>query len=102
MNQSVEGKHFRGVVCVRCRQPIPVPSVVGRKGTSTRSIGQNSPQEMNSRVFTLRCRACQSEHPYTTTQIVDCEDAPGPRPSGRSFADGALGYGENATRAANG
>jgi hypothetical protein len=92
MNQSSESKHFRGVVCVRCGQPIPVPSVVGRKGTSTRSIGQNSPQEMNSRVFTLRCRACQSEYPYVMTQIVDCEDLPGPHRN----------YGENAARAANG
>jgi hypothetical protein len=102
MNQSAESKHFRGVVCVRCRQPIPVPSVVGRKGTSTANVGQNSPQEMNSRVFTLRCRACQSEHPYTTTQIVDCDDGPGPRRPERNFAGDALNYGENAARAANG
>jgi hypothetical protein len=58
-------------------------------------------QEMTSRVFTLRCRACQSEYPYMVTQIVDCEDVPGPHRSVQSSSRPLPTGGETAKRAAS-
>jgi len=58
---------YRGVLCVSCKQAIPVPAIV---------VNMESDVERTIRVFNLRCRACEKEHPYCTTDIVEFDGAP--------------------------
>src|SRR5579862_2374472 len=74
MTLETESQHFRGVVCLHCKAPIPVPSIVGRVVVQT-DEGEQSWQE-NSSVFALRCPTCQKEKPYRTREIVDFEGTP--------------------------
>lgn len=75
---------FRGVVCLHCRAPIPVPNIV-RMLLADESDGLDSPPQ-KSQVFNLRCPACHKEKPYRTVEIRDIEGTPEgtPRPLGPS------------------
>jgi hypothetical protein len=64
---------YRGVLCVCCTQPIPVPAFV---------VIAESPadeEQQRVRVFSVRCRVCEKERPYRSTDIVEFEGAPRPR-----------------------
>ena len=87
---------YRAVICQCCRQPIPLPGIVLH--IESLLANENSPfEEKNERAFTLRCRSCEKEMPYRTTDIVDVEGTPKPR---MSRAHGRKGQG-NLSRAAN-
>jgi hypothetical protein len=92
MTVETERQQFRGVVCLHCKAPIPVPAVVGKTGTSL----SDSPQA-NSQVFNVRCPACHKEKPYRTKEIVNFEGTPELRvprarpASARSFLQGEIG-----------
>jgi hypothetical protein len=74
MTIETERQQFKGVVCLHCKAPIPVPSVVGKTRGTLRD-GAESSQE-NSQVFNLRCPACHKEKPYWTREIVNFEGTP--------------------------
>jgi hypothetical protein len=61
---------YRGVLCVSCRQPIPVPAIV------VTMEAESNEEEQHVRVFNLRCRACEKEQPYRSTDIVDFDGMP--------------------------
>jgi len=66
---------YRGVICQCCRQPIPLPGIVLRIEDSRRmdrATGQHDPE----RVFALRCRSCEREMPYLTSEIVEIDGVP--------------------------
>ncbi len=74
MTLEIESRSFRGVECLHCKNPIPVPAIVG--GTdSVPQEGQESLLEHSS-VFALRCPTCHKEKPYRTREIVDFEGTP--------------------------
>ena len=54
---------YRGVSCSRCRQPIPVSTLVGN-------------MEGGLHTFALRCRACEGEGIYTIGHIQNFEGEP--------------------------
>jgi hypothetical protein len=62
--------HYSAVVCKLCRQPIPVPAIVTRLGVQDSENGQSD------RAFNLRCRSCEGESLYRSSQIVDVEGEP--------------------------
>jgi hypothetical protein len=80
MTEGVPKQSYRGVQCMSCRQPIPLPPIVitlvvphpGEDGSRTAST---------ERAFTLRCRACNRERPYRSVDIVEIEGAPRARVS---------------------
>lgn len=90
MNQDVLPKQsYRGVLCMSCRQPIPLPAIV------------ISLSGLPHRAFTLRCRACCRERPYRIADVVEFEGTPRSR---ISYIRGPLGIGQqqrNLSRAAN-
>jgi hypothetical protein len=49
-------KHYRGVACSRCWQPIPVSTVVGKLDGQLHT-------------FALRCKACEKEGIYAVADI---------------------------------
>ena len=88
-------RSYRAVICQCCRQPIPLPGIVLHIEST---LEQGEPEfgfEKNERVFTLRCRSCEREMLYRTTDIVNVEGTPKPRMSR------AYGRRGNLSRAAN-
>lgn len=77
---TIETDHptFRGVVCLHCKAPIPVPAIVSSMQASSDEEAELSPRK--SQVFNLRCPSCHKEKPYRTREIVDFEGTP-ERPS---------------------
>jgi hypothetical protein len=73
MTIETERPTFRGVVCLHCKAPIPVPAIVG--SLLAASEGEESSQR-KSQVFNLRCPSCHKEKPYRTREIVDVEGTP--------------------------
>jgi hypothetical protein len=73
MTVETESQHFRGVVCLHCQAPIPVPAIVG--GDASSSDREISSQD-NSSVFALRCPSCHKEKPYQSREIVYFEGTP--------------------------
>ncbi len=73
MTLETENKTFRGVVCLHCKAPIPVPSIVGGLRADESEV-ESSPRR--SQVFNLRCPSCQKEKPYRTREIVEFEGTP--------------------------
>jgi hypothetical protein len=61
---------YRGVLCVSCKQAIPVPAIVVNMEAESGDV------EQTVRVFNLRCRACEKEHPYRSTDIVEFNGTP--------------------------
>jgi hypothetical protein len=93
--EETERQQYRGVRCLHCKAPIPVPAVVGltrlapAEGAAA-SVG-------NSQVFNVRCPACHKEKPYWTMEIVNFVGSPeiaafSARPASvRSFRPGEIG-----------
>jgi len=71
MTKQAEQPTFRGVVCLHCKAPIPVPPIVGSLQLAG-SEGTESSQR-KSQVFNIRCPQCHKEKPYRTREIVEFE-----------------------------
>jgi len=67
-------QHFRGVLCRHCGKAVRVPGIVLRKDTECQGEHDTGDTHFHliSKVFVLRCRACQREGIYAMNQIVDC------------------------------
>ncbi|HWF37318.1 MAG TPA: hypothetical protein VG322_02285 [Candidatus Acidoferrales bacterium] len=72
---------YRAVICQCCRQPIPLPGIVLHIESTLEQNDSDFGFEKNERAFTLRCRSCEKEMSYRTTDIVDVEGMPKPRMS---------------------
>ena len=79
MTQDVIKQSYRGVLCLSCRQPIPLPEIVLSMESSPKSRESDLAHDHHDRVFSLRCRACEREKPYRSRDIVDFEGTPAPR-----------------------
>jgi len=87
---------YRAVICQCCRQPIPLPAIVLHIESTLQQGDPESGIDKSARAFSLRCRSCEKEMRYRTSDIVDVEGTPKPR---ISRANGRKR--ENLTRAAN-
>ena len=74
MTLQTERPTFRGVVCLHCKAPIPVPAIVDETQGDVNDVPGSSPRK--SQVFNLRCPSCHKEKPYRTREIVDVEGTP--------------------------
>jgi hypothetical protein len=74
MTVESERETFRGVVCLHCKEPIPVPHIV----IVLQDAGSQGPESLpeKSQVFNLRCSACHKEKPYRVSEIMDFEGSP--------------------------
>jgi hypothetical protein len=64
--QEAPATHYRGVLCHRCGQPIPISETVTRLKDQLHS-------------FPLRCRNCKKEAIYALSDIQQCEGEPNAR-----------------------
>jgi hypothetical protein len=74
MTSEIERPTFRGVICLHCKTPIPVPAIVG--GLQASSTDEAEALQRKSQVFNLRCPCCLKEKPYRTREIVSFEGKP--------------------------
>jgi hypothetical protein len=93
--EETDRQQYRGVVCLHCKAPIPVPAVVGF--TRVAPIEGAETSQANSQVFNVRCPVCHKEKPYWTMEIVNFVGTPESaifpvRPASvRSFRQGEIG-----------
>jgi hypothetical protein len=101
MVHEAKKESYRGVLCRWCRQPIPVPSIVA---VLDRAESKEScqPDGLNARVFHLRCRACEYEYLYKSSDVVDFEGRPRPRSSQVYSAHALSSQSQARAKAANG
>lgn len=76
MSQQAVQQSYRGVRCMSCRQPIPLPSFLIENDSRMRGLSNQPADEHSTRVFSLRCRACEREKPYRTSDITDFDGEP--------------------------
>lgn len=69
MTMEAERQTFRGVICLHCKAPIPVPAIVSNLQASANEGTESS--QRKSQVFNIRCPQCHKEKPYRTREIVD-------------------------------
>jgi hypothetical protein len=98
MVQELKEASYRAVLCSCCRQPIPLPAIIGRMELAS----ANTPTGEGDRVFSLRCRACEREMPYRASAIVDISGTPRSRATRSHERAKMLRQTERVARAANG
>jgi hypothetical protein len=81
MNVEAVPRSYRGVRCLSCRQPIPLPAILIKMDSTLTSKAPDSVHDHPTRVFSLRCRACEREKPYRASDILDFEGEPRTRVS---------------------
>jgi hypothetical protein len=74
MTIETEHQTFRGVVCLHCKAPIPVPAIVSSFQESSSDAAGSAPRK--SQVFNIRCPQCHKEKPYRTREILEFEGTP--------------------------
>lgn len=88
-------KLYSAVNCRQCREPIPVPAIVLQMEPVPQA--EASEHGRPQCVFTLRCRVCESENLYRSSEIVEIEG----EPKRRRFAAKALDRQGPLSRTAN-
>lgn len=85
MIQELTQAHYLGVLCSRCYARIPVP----KKATALYEEVTNGEmiegQDVKSRAFTLRCKACDEEGVYALEAVREFEGPPRVRSSERKL-----------------
>jgi hypothetical protein len=81
MTEDALRQSYRGVQCMLCRQPIPLPPIVITLVVLPHPGEDGSRTAPTERAFTLRCRACNRERPYRSVDIVEFEGTPRARVS---------------------
>jgi hypothetical protein len=78
MSVDIIVEHQRGVHCRRCGKPVRVPALVAKKEYASHQHHDENDVEYHlvSKVFVLRCHACQKESVYAMNQIVDISYVP--------------------------
>jgi len=101
MTQEPKTQHYSAVLCRCCRQPIPLPAIVVSMTHASRASDPKLEDDPASRVFTLRCRACDKEKPYRVGEVVQFEGVPRPRVTRARTKSGKPHQGEGFFRTAN-
>ena len=85
MTSEIRTEEYRGVLCRRCSQPIPIPKIVVAMEAAAKQEESLSGQFQGERVFTIRCRSCESEYPYRSQDISSFEGTPKARRRSREL-----------------
>ena len=86
MTQESIIHQYRGVHCRCCKESNPLPALVAIREAKHNELEAESESESGSFVFTVRCRVCEKEYLYQSSDIMDFEGTPRPRTSRYSSA----------------
>jgi hypothetical protein len=86
MIQELTPLHYLGVLCSRCEERIPVPNRAAAHFKRLELGEASGGQDVESRAFTLRCKACDGERVYRFEEVREFEGKPRIRTSGRKKA----------------
>jgi hypothetical protein len=101
MTQNTERQYYRGVLCLHCKQPIPISPLVAGIEAEFKASETTPLRHQKCQVFHLRCAACGKEKPYKIGEIVEFEGAPVTRASHAEPASAYLRQRGNRSRVAN-
>src|SRR6266700_3623907 len=101
MTQDTAQKSFRGVKCLHCKQPIPIPALVARTEAEPPASETMPGRHQKCQVFHLRCSACGKEKPYKIGEILEFEGEPTDRTPRAQPTSRRLRELSNRTRATN-
>lgn len=76
MIQEPTQSQYPGVLCSRCKAPIPVPKGVAALYGQLKHGDLADEHVVKSRAFTLRCRACDEESVYAIDEIREFDSPP--------------------------
>jgi ribosomal protein S27E len=85
--QEITQSHYLGVLCSRCEERIPVPRRAAVLYEELKRGEVSDGQEVKSRAFTLRCKACNEEGVYEIKEMQEFEGTPRARTSKTQQAD---------------
>jgi hypothetical protein len=71
MNYEAMSTGYRGILCLYCSQPIPIPARAKRVESASHKPQPDNAREEQPQVILLRCRRCEKEAPYGIAEIVD-------------------------------
>lgn len=89
MIQELTQSKYPGVLCSRCKARIPVPKRVAVLYEELTDDKATDVQDVMSRAFTLRCKACDGESVYGIEEIRQFDGPPRVRTSERKRAASA-------------
>ena len=102
MTHDTQKQSYRGVRCLSCQQPIPLPPILASADLARGDQQSNYSLDPHNRVFSIRCRACEKEKLYRTSDVADFEGMPKPRVSHARATHIADRRAAGLSRAANG
>lgn len=76
MIQELARSYYLGVLCSRCKEPIPVPERVASLYEELKRGEETQRQDLKSRAFALRCKACDGESVYGINEAQEIEGSP--------------------------
>jgi hypothetical protein len=75
MTQEQMQQTYRGVLCLHCKNPIPISPLVA--SIEAEPADEKTPmRHQKCQVFHLRCAACGKEKPYKIGEILEFEGEP--------------------------
>ena len=80
-------QQYRGVLCIHCREPIPLSPSAERTEKQFDDQGSSGIDEFAVPSATLRCRVCHGEGVYKHSDVVEIEGTPRKRGSRRRKFD---------------
>ncbi len=86
MIQEITQNKYPGVLCSRCKEPIPVAKRVAVLYEEIKRDELTDREDVKSGAFTLRCRACDEESVYGTEEVREFDGPPRVRTSERKRA----------------
>lgn len=91
MIQELTKGQYPGVLCSRCKEPIPVPKRVAVLYEEMKRGELTDREDVKSSAITLRCKICNEEGVYAVKEIQEFEGPPRVRTSERKRAVSANG-----------
>ncbi|MCU1341130.1 MAG: hypothetical protein JWN92_553 [Candidatus Acidoferrum typicum] len=76
MTQEQLQQSYRGVVCLHCKNPIPISPLVASIEAEGPGHEKTPGRHQKCQVFHLRCAACGKEKPYKIDEIREFEGSP--------------------------
>jgi hypothetical protein len=76
MFDEIKKVHYRGVLCSKCHEPIPVFSRASALRDELQSGAADPLRDAKPFSFALRCNVCHEESVYAAGEIQDFEGEP--------------------------